>query len=160
MTFPLALRRKLQGLLLFASCCALLLGAVAGAQGTGRVELEDEVFNIASKLRCPVCQGESVADSNAEISIEMRNIIRDKLQAGQSEAQVLDYFKRSHGDWILLDPPHRGLYLWVWYLPLAAALFGLALLIFYLRRWQHKGKETTALSAEERERVARELGNV
>ncbi|CAA9589371.1 MAG: Cytochrome c heme lyase subunit CcmL [uncultured Truepera sp.] len=134
----------------------LSLWSFAGAQ---EVQLEREVFNIAGELRCPVCRSESAADSNAETSIEFRDIIRERLQDGQSEAQILTYFQRTYGDWILLDPPRRGLYLWVWGLPVAAGVLGLGLLGYFLTRWRKNATAPVEASPEDLERVRRELGS-
>lgn len=134
----------------------LSLWSFAGAQ---EVQLEREVFNIAGELRCPVCRSESAADSNAETSIEFRDIIRERLQDGQSEAQILTYFQRTYGDWILLDPPRRGLYLWVWGLPVAVGVLGLGLLGYFLTRWRKNAAAPVEASPEDLERVRRELGS-
>lgn len=128
----------------------------AGAQ---EVQLEREIFNIAGELRCPICRSESAADSNSETSIEFRNIVRERLQAGESEAEILAYFQRTYGDWVLLDPPRRGVYLWVWGLPVAAGVFGLGFLSYLLARWRKNAAAPVEVSLEDLERVRRELGS-
>lgn len=135
----------------------LVLLSVSGAQ---QVQLEQEVFNIAGELRCPVCRSESAADSNSESSIEFRTIIREGLEAGESREQIIASFQRRYGDWILLDPPRRGLYLWVWGLPLAAGLAGLTFLGVLFLRWRKNAAAPAEISLEERERVQRELGHL
>ncbi len=125
-----------------------------------QVQIEQQVFEIAGELRCPVCRAESASDSNATSSIEFRNIIREQLVNGQSEAQILASFQERYGDWILMDPPRRGLYLWVWGLPLAAGVFGLGTLGYFLRRWRQNAAAPQELSLEEHERVQRELGRL
>ena len=140
----------------------LSIAAFAGAQpqATAPVKLEQEVFNIARELRCPVCRAESAADSSSGTSIEFRDIIREQLQDGQSRAQIIAYFQQKYGDWILLDPPRRGLYLWVWGLPLGAAVLGLGLLGHFLIRWRKNAAVTAEASPEDVERVRRELGRL
>ena len=135
----------------------LSMAAMAGAQ---QVQLEREVFKIAGELRCPICRSESASDSNSASSIEFRNIIREQLEAGQNREQIIASFQQRYGDWILMDPPRRGLYLWVWGLPLAAALVGLGLLGYLFRRWRKNNAAPLELSPEERERVQRELGHL
>jgi cytochrome c-type biogenesis protein CcmH len=132
-------------------CCA----AFAGAQ---EVQLERDVFDIAAELRCPVCRSESAADSNAGTSTEFRDIIREQLRDGQSKAQILAYFQQKYGDWILLDPPRRGVYLWVWGLPVAAGALGLGLLASFLARWRRNAAAPVEASPEDLERVRQELG--
>ena len=136
---------------------ALLAAGVVGAQ---TVELEQRVFNIAAELRCPVCQSESAADSSSSSSIEFRKIIRERLEAGESRAQIIGFFQDKYGDWILLDPPKRGLYLWVWGLPVAAGVFGLGFLGYLLARWKKNAAEPIEATAEDRDLVQRELGRL
>ncbi|WP_027881690.1 cytochrome c-type biogenesis protein [Meiothermus rufus] len=95
-------------------------------------DLSPQVFEIAKTLRCPVCQGESAAESNAGIAVEMRRIIAEQLAQGKSEAEIRRFFVERYGDWILYEPPARGLTLWVWLSP----LLGLGLLVYGLWRYQ------------------------
>lgn len=137
----------------------LLLFAVLGL-AHAQVQVEQQVFKIAGELRCPVCRAESASDSSSASSIEFRNIIREQLGAGQNEAQILAFFQAKYGDWILMDPPRRGLYLWVWGLPLAAGVFGLGTLGYFLTRWRKNAAVPQELSPQEHERVQRELGRL
>ena len=114
--------------LLIASL-VLALTVTASAQ-----EVDLHVRLIASKLRCPVCQNESVADSQSELSAQMRTVIRDKLAAGETEDQIVGYFVSRYGEWILLEPPRQGVLWFVWLAPVVALLGGAALVIAYLRR--------------------------
>ena len=104
-------------------------------------ELSNRVFDLAAQLRCPVCTSESVADSQAEVSLEMRRQISELINSGRSDAEVLEHFRARYGDWILLEPPRRGLHLIVWLLPLGAALFGALLLALVARRWLGRARE-------------------
>jgi cytochrome c-type biogenesis protein CcmH len=97
-------------------------------------EVDSRVHVIAAKLRCPVCQNESVADSPAELAAQMRALIREKLAAGETDEQILRYFVSRYGDWILLEPPRRGVLWVVWLAPGVALLGGAALVVSYLRR--------------------------
>ena len=132
---------------------ALLLGAALAQD----VQLEQRVFEIARQLRCPVCVSESVADSNASVSIEMRQVIQEQLESGRSEQQILAYFQNSYGDWILLEPPKRGIHLLVWLLPGIAAVIGVAALALFVRRWLRAGRETSDVPQEDLERVRKAL---
>ncbi len=125
-----------------------------------QVQLERQVFEIAAELRCPVCRAESASDSSSASSTEFRNIIRERLQQGQSETQILGFFQEKYGDWILMDPPRRGLYLWVWGLPLAAGVLGLGTFGYFVTRWRKNAALPQELSPQERERVQRELGRL
>ncbi len=114
---------------LLIAAWVLALTVTASAQ-----EVDLRARLIASKLRCPVCQNESVADSQSELSAQMRTVIRDKLAAGETEDQIVGYFVSRYGEWILLEPPRQGVLWFVWLAPVVALLGGAALVIAYLRR--------------------------
>jgi cytochrome c-type biogenesis protein CcmH len=98
--------------------------------------LDQRVYDVASQLKCLVCQGESVADSPATLSQQMRGIIRQQLQSGQSEQEVIQYFESRYGDRILWSPPWQGFTLLAWLVPIALLLGGTLLLFIVLRDWQ------------------------
>ena len=105
--------------------------------------LDQRVHDVASQLKCLVCQGESVADSPATLSLQMRGVIRQQLQSGKSEQEVIQYFVSRYGDRILLSPPMQGLTLLAWLVPVALMIGGALLVFFVLRRWQsHVDKES------------------
>ena len=131
----------------------LLIAGLASAQ----LELEPRVFEIAAKLRCPVCTSESVAQSASETSVRMREIIAEKIQAGESEAQILTYFQARYGDWILLEPPRRGLYLVVWIFPALTVMLLLGGLAYYLRRWTRRGQQPLEANPTYVDRVRRDV---
>jgi cytochrome c-type biogenesis protein CcmH len=141
-------RRSAAALLLLALLCAALAQAV---------ELDSRVFDIARQLRCPVCTSESVADSSAELAQQMREIIQQQLDEGRSEAEILAFFQARYGDWILLDPPKRGLHLVVWVLPIAAGVAGVAALVVLGRRWVSRSREPVEVDPEDIARVRSEL---
>lgn len=104
--------------------------------------LDQRVHDVASQLKCLVCQGESVADSPAMLSLQMRGVIRQQLQSGRSEQEVIQYFVSRYGDRILLTPPMQGLNLLAWFVPIALMIGGLLLVFLVLRNWQsHALKE-------------------
>ena len=134
---------------------AACISALALAQDGG---LDQRVFEIARQLRCPVCVSESVADSNARVSIEMREVIQQQLEEGRSEAEILAFFQNRYGDWILLEPPRRGVHLVVWLLPVIAVVLAAVGLGMYVRRWLAAGRATPDVDDADLERVRRELG--
>ncbi|GAA6755819.1 cytochrome C biogenesis protein CcmH [Thermus sp. 2.9] len=103
-------------------------------------DLSPEVFRIARELRCPVCQGESAAESNSGVAVEMRRIIAEMLQEGKTEEEIKAFFVDRYGEWILYNPPRRGVTLWAWVLP-AVALILLALGLFAYFRPKKVPKE-------------------
>lgn len=113
----------------------LLFGAALPAAQASADPLDDRVRGIARQLRCPICESVSVADSPADLAVQMRGVIRKKLEAGESEQQIVDYFVTAYGDTVLLEPPRRGLGLAIWLGPLVAMVAGAAILAVLLRGW-------------------------
>jgi cytochrome c-type biogenesis protein CcmH len=99
-----------------------VLGAPAGPAITGSV-LDARTEDVAALLRCPVCQGLSVADSPSSAAQNMKRQIRDLLAAGYDGPQVMAYFERSYGEFVRLQPPLRGINWLLWLAP-AVALAG------------------------------------
>ena len=98
--------------------------------------LDQRVQDVASQLKCPVCQGESVADSQATIAQQMRQVIREQLQSGKSEQDVVQYFVRSYGNQIVWLPLWQGFSLLAWLIPMAFLLGGAVLVFIVLREWR------------------------
>ncbi len=98
--------------------------------------LDQRVKAVASQLKCPVCQGESVADSPSTLAQQMRGVIRQQLQAGKSEQEVIQYFQASYGASIVWSPPWQGFSLLAWLVPMALLLGGAIALVFVFREWR------------------------
>lgn len=147
-------RLALSATLLVTMLAAVAIGGWAVAQD---VELQSHAFEIARQLRCPVCVSESVADSNAQIAQQMRQVIQQQLEEGRSEAQIFSYFINRYGDWIMLDPPKRGIHLVVWVLPVVAGLTGLAVVSVLVRRWLATARQPIEVGQAALDRVRAEL---
>jgi cytochrome c-type biogenesis protein CcmH len=100
--------------------------------------LDQRVAEVASQLRCPICQGESVQDSPSELAQQMRAVIRQQLQEGRSEQEVIQYFVDRYGETILWNPPRQGFSLLVWLIPPAMLLGGAVLIFFVVREWRQR----------------------
>lgn len=100
--------------------------------------LEKRVVQLSSELRCLVCQNQSLADSNADLAIDLKNQVRSQLQAGKTDAQIRDYMVARYGDFVLYDPPFKASTLVLWAGPFALLLLGLAGLLAYMRRRQRR----------------------
>lgn len=108
-----------------------IVGPPRGQPVSGAV-LDARTEDVASLLRCPVCQGLSVADSPSTTALMMKAHVRDLLAAGYDQEQILAYFERSYGEFVRLKPPLRGVNWIVWLAPLAALLAGAALIAWAL----------------------------
>jgi len=120
---------------------------------------EQTVYEIASQLRCVVCQNLSVADSPSEMALQMRSVIKERLAAGERPDQVMRYFVDKYGDWILLSPPRRGFSLLVWIFPFVAVAVGLGIVALVLRRWTRRRRPlpATPIDPDMSERIRREI---
>ena len=112
---------------------AQFVGAPQGQPVAG-VDLDRRTAEVAGLLRCPVCQGLSVADSPSAMALNMKEQVRELLARGYSEEQILRYFERSYGQFVLLKPKFQGVNSLVWLLPIAALLFGGLILFAKTRR--------------------------
>ena len=126
---PEPLRRWGAAALTLALAAVVVVGLLSA-----RPAEPDRARELAGRLRCPVCQGESVADSPSETAVAMNRLVAEQVDAGRSDAEILAFFRQRYGDWILLDPPARGRTLLVWALPAAALVVGLTAIVLSVRR--------------------------
>jgi cytochrome c-type biogenesis protein CcmH len=122
---------------------------------------EEQVREIGSQLRCVVCQSMSVADSPSETAHQMRELIRERLAAGDTPEQVKAYFVDKYGLWILLSPPRQGFNLLIWVVPFVGLGLGLVLVFLLVRRWSHRSEGAQGPAAPVdpamHERIRREM---
>lgn len=121
--------------------------------------VERDVREIAGKLRCPVCQNLSVADSPSALAQQMRDLIREKRLAGESPEQIQAYFVSKYGEWVLLAPPRKGLNWLPWLAPFAGLMAGGAGIYFGIRKWVSVPSEGApeAVDPEYVEKLKKEL---
>ena len=135
-----------------------LAGVATPAVGVASPDLEEKVREIASELRCVVCQNLSVADSPSDLAKEMRNLVRELVEQGKSREEIQAYFQSRYGDFVLLEPPKRGFNLLVWGLPFVALLVGACGVYLVARRWTERREPVAPLvDPGLLERVRREL---
>jgi cytochrome c-type biogenesis protein CcmH len=126
---------SLRAALVLTFVIASLGVAAVYADETDADALYDRQSRIADRLDCPVCQGQSVKESNAPLAQQMRAIINEKIGDGSSDEEIFDFFAARYGVGILRDPPKQGLALGVWLGPIVAAVAGvLAVGAVLLRR--------------------------
>lgn len=114
--------------------------------------LEQRVMALASELRCLVCQNQTIADSNAELAVDLKNQVREKLKQGESEAKIIEYMVARYGDFVLYKPPVKATTLPLWIGPFVLLLAALAGLYYYIARRRRSAPAQT-LSQEEEARV-------
>jgi cytochrome c-type biogenesis protein CcmH len=119
------------GLVLAAS---VNVGAKEAAPASADPVLEARVARVAAELRCLVCQNQTIADSNAELAVDLRRQVREMLQRGDSEAQILAYMTQRYGDFVLYRPPLKSTTALLWFGPGVLLVGGVAVLLIVLRR--------------------------
>lgn len=135
-----ARRRSLLSILalMFGLALAMPLRAMAQEEEvitTGTNTLEERTRAVASQLRCPVCQGNSIQDSPSELAQEMKGVVRDQLAAGKRPDEVIQYFVDKYGEWILLEPKPSGFNLVAYLLPIVGLLGGGLVIWRAVRKW-------------------------
>ena len=138
---PEGVRKIVAGLVTAGLAVVILVGIIIGDSTP-----QDRVQSLGSSIKCPVCQGEAIADSPSETATAMMDVVAEKVDEGLSDDQIFDYFRLRFGDGILLDPPFRGRTLLLWLLPVAAVAVGVVMI---LRRRQAPAVQTPAAIAPE-----------
>ncbi len=111
--------------------------------------LDQRTHEVATQLRCPTCNGETVADASTPVANQMRQVIREKLAAGESEQQVIADFRASYGDTILASPPPSGFALFIWIGPWVMLLAGIAVVALAGREWRTSVRSAPRTIADE-----------
>ena len=130
---------------------ALVLGSGSDAPRTAA----ERSAGLASQLRCPTCQGQSVLDSNAPAAEAIRTEVRRRVDAGESDEEILAYIDGQFADSLILTPPRSGVGALVWILPVAGLVLAVAGLAVSFRRW--RGDPSPEVTDDDRRRVAEAL---
>lgn len=113
--------------------------------------LEARALKLNQEIRCLVCQGQSVADSNADLAYDLRQLVRERVAAGDSDAAVLDYLHARYGDFVLLEPPVKPATYALWFgPPVLLVIGGVAVLLFYRHNRKRNAATPTPLNEAER----------
>ena len=123
--------------------------------------LEKRARALTVNIRCLVCQNQSIDDSNADLARDLRILVRERLIAGDSDTEVLDYLISRYGDFVMLKPPFKGSTFILWLGPLFGFVLAVIGLTIYFRRRQaelaNTSDSSSRLSSEEREQLNRLL---
>ena len=117
--------------------------------------LESRARALSQELRCVVCQNQSIDDSDAPLAKDLRVLVRERLTAGDSDRQVIDFLVARYGEFVLLRPRLNAHTVLLWTAPFAAIVAGaIGLFMFLRRRRSDETPGAATLSAEEQQRVA------
>ena len=120
-------------------------------------KMEERARHLSRELRCMVCQNQSIDDSDAPLARDLRLLVRERLKAGDSDRQVMDFLTARYGDFVLLNPPINPRTLLLWALPLGVLVIGAFALVFALRRRggasPESGPQGLPLTAQEQARI-------
>ena len=126
---------------------ALLLLAAATLYAAVPADIDDRTREIATELRCVVCQNLSVADSPSEMAQQMRAIVREQVQAGKTSDEIKEFFVSKYGEWVLLRPKTTGFSALLWILPYVVLGVGVLAALWFIRRWTAKKRQADTLPA-------------
>ena len=115
-------------------------------------KLEERARNLSRELRCMVCQNQSIDDSDAPLARDLRILVRERLTAGDSDKQVIDFLVARYGDFVLLKPPLTAQTMLLWFTPLLVLLIAGTGLGLWMRR-RPRDLPIAPLSAAEQARV-------
>ena len=124
---------------------------------TNDTQTEQRIRHLSEKLRCLVCQNQSLADSNAELAQDLRQQLREQVKAGRSDDEILDYLVQRYGDFVLYEPPFKATTVLLWIGPFVLLAAAALVLVATLRR-RRRAPEEPALGPEDKRLVERVLG--
>ena len=144
-------------LLIVALVSSLLLPGAALAVKPDEIlkdpALEARARVLSQELRCMVCQNQSIDDSDAPLARDLRLLVRERLEKGDSDKQVLDFLVARYGNFVLLKPPVEPSTLLLWGLSPLVLIIGIGALVVMARRRRSLALESEGLSAEDRRRL-------
>jgi cytochrome c-type biogenesis protein CcmH len=126
--------------LLFLMVCAVSRAAPPAVRDR---ELERRVAHVAAQLRCLVCQNQTIADSNAQLALDLKKQVALQLAQGRSEQDVIDFMVQRYGDFVLYRPPFKPTTWLLWFGPFLFLSLGVAALLLALRRQAARAGEDT-----------------
>ena len=148
----------------FALLLSLLISFAHAGEAIPTVEdpvLEKRVTALGHKLRCLVCQNQTIADSNAELAVDLKNQVREKMRQGESDQAILNYMADRYGDFVLFKPVVKSTTWLLWFGPFLLVVLGIGVLAVMLRQRRKMMQQAgAAISAEEHARAESLLSGV
>jgi cytochrome c-type biogenesis protein CcmH len=136
-------------------CAISIAGAVEPDEKLADPALEARARALTAELRCVVCQNQSVDDSDAPLAKDIRVLVRERIMAGDTDDEVIDYIVARYGRFVLLKPPLSGDTVLLWFGPGILLVLGLALTYLYVRRLNRAPVAPQPLSPAEEDAVKR-----
>lgn len=136
--------------LFFILAVSITLLSLQALAQTPDAEIEQRAHKIGEALRCVVCQNQSIDESNAPLAADMRLMVRDRIRAGDSNAEVIGFMRERYGDFVLLKPPLQANTILLWFLPFAGLIL---LFVWYIWRAKHKRQPMANIPLSENERA-------
>lgn len=122
-------------------------------------EVEKRMLELTEELRCLVCQNETIAESRADFSNDMRREIRELIKANKTDEEIIEFLVERYGDFVLYNPPLKSTTFLLWFGPMILFIAGSITLLIYLRRRRQRVEETETPISEDAQRKAEALLN-
>lgn len=139
-------------------CCSQWTFAADAPSASADPALEKRVMVLSEELRCLVCQNQTIADSHAELAVDLRNQIRDLMRKGQSDQQIKEYMVQRYGEFVLYRPSVKGNTWLLWGGPFVLLIIGVAFLVLKLRQRSKQIAADSQFSPESQRRAEALLG--
>jgi len=149
--------RRLALAVLLALTLTGVAGAVEPSERLADPALEARARALSKELRCLVCQNESIDDSNADLAHDLRVLLRQRIKAGDTDQQAIQFLVNRYGDFVLLKPPVEPATYALWFGPPAALVLGALGAFFHIRRRRRTVGAPAPLSEAEQQRLAKLL---
>jgi cytochrome c-type biogenesis protein CcmH len=145
--------RLLSLVVLFAGLWPASAGAVLPHEVLADPALETRARALSKEIRCQVCQNQDIDDSNAPLAADLRRLVRERLQAGDSDPQILSFLVQRYGDYVLMRPPVRPSTWPLWFGPGLLFISAAVALFFVARRRRHAPEAVKPLAPDEERRL-------
>lgn len=148
---------RLPAAAVFVAMLAIFAPAAAASEATPTdldPVAQKRMIGLAAELRCLVCQNQTIADSNADLAVDLRREIREQIKAGKSDSQILEFMTTRYGDFVLYRPPLKVTTVLLWFGPLLLVIAGIFVLVRVVRARRRRADADRPLTDEERRRAA------
>ena len=148
-------KHVISGAALFAALVMVVLPGFAKEAASLATDpvLEKRVDAVSSELRCLVCQNQTIADSHAELAIDLKNQVRDMLRSGNTNEEVVNYMVDRYGDFVRYKPPMKPTTYFLWFGPALLVLIGLSVLFITLRKRRQRVMDAAPLTAADTKKI-------